>query len=57
MDLYLRYKDVTLGIELKVWREKKRDPQNELRLLHSAIAAFVMTSILMDLVLLACAEL
>lgn len=27
MDLCLRYKDVTLGIELKVWREKKRDPQ------------------------------
>ena len=29
MDLCLRYKDVTLGIELKVWREKKRDPQSE----------------------------
>jgi type II secretory pathway predicted ATPase ExeA len=29
MDLCLRYKDVTLGIELKVWREKKRDPQTE----------------------------
>ncbi|MTJ09643.1 AAA-like domain-containing protein [Anabaena sp. UHCC 0204] len=29
MDLCLRYKDVTLGIELKVWREKKRDPQIE----------------------------
>ncbi|MBD2362706.1 ATP-binding protein [Anabaena minutissima FACHB-250] len=29
MDLCLRYKDVTLGIELKVWREKKRDPQND----------------------------
>ena len=29
MDLCLRYKTVTLGIELKVWREKKRDPQNE----------------------------
>ncbi|MDJ0676172.1 MAG: ATP-binding protein [Calothrix sp. MO_167.B42] len=27
MDLCLRYKTVTLGIELKVWREKKRDPQ------------------------------
>ncbi|MEO0842873.1 MAG: ATP-binding protein, partial [Cyanobacteria bacterium J06643_5] len=27
MDLCLRYKSVTLGIELKVWREKKRDPQ------------------------------
>jgi type II secretory pathway predicted ATPase ExeA len=27
MDLCLRYKDVTLGIELKVWRDKKRDPQ------------------------------
>ena len=27
MDLCLRYKDVTLGMELKVWREKKRDPQ------------------------------
>ncbi|MDZ8189094.1 MAG: ATP-binding protein [Nostoc sp. ChiSLP02] len=29
MDLCLRYKDVTLGIELKVWREKKRDPLSE----------------------------
>ncbi len=29
MDLCLRYKGVTLGIELKVWREKKRDPQAE----------------------------
>ncbi|XHR83809.1 MAG: ATP-binding protein [Gloeotrichia echinulata GP01] len=29
MDLCLRYKGVTLGIELKVWREKKRDPQTE----------------------------
>ncbi|MDJ0734291.1 MAG: AAA-like domain-containing protein [Nostocaceae cyanobacterium] len=29
MDLCLRYKTVTLGIELKVWREKKRDPQTE----------------------------
>ena len=29
MDLCLRYKDVTLGIELKVWREKKRDPVTE----------------------------
>ncbi|AKG20582.1 ATP-binding protein [Calothrix sp. 336/3] len=29
MDLCLRYKSVTLGIELKVWREKKRDPQTE----------------------------
>ncbi|BAY71662.1 hypothetical protein NIES23_44820 [Trichormus variabilis NIES-23] len=29
MDLCLRYKDVMLGIELKVWREKKRDPQAE----------------------------
>jgi hypothetical protein len=45
MDLCLRYKSVTLGIELKVWREtghfpqrgepphgsvlKKRDPQND----------------------------
>ena len=27
MDLCLRYKDVILGIELKVWRDKKRDPQ------------------------------
>ncbi|MEB3217087.1 MAG: ATP-binding protein [Nostocales cyanobacterium 94392] len=27
MDLCLRYESVTLGIELKVWREKKRDPQ------------------------------
>ncbi|MGJ5674954.1 MAG: ATP-binding protein [Nostochopsis sp.] len=29
MDLCLRYGSVTLGIELKVWREKKRDPQTE----------------------------
>ena len=29
MDLCLRYKDVTLGMELKVWREKKRDPQTQ----------------------------
>ncbi|MBV6621373.1 MAG: AAA-like domain-containing protein [Rivularia sp. (in: Bacteria)] len=29
MDLCLRYGSVTLGIELKVWREKKRDPQND----------------------------
>ncbi|MDF5715317.1 MAG: ATP-binding protein [Rhizonema sp. NSF051] len=29
MDLCLRYKDVTLGIELKVWREKKKDPEAE----------------------------
>ena len=29
MDLCLKYKTVTLGIELKVWREKKRDPQTE----------------------------
>ncbi|MDJ0697771.1 AAA-like domain-containing protein [Mastigocoleus sp. MO_188.B34] len=29
MDLCLKYKTVTLGIELKVWREKKRDPQAE----------------------------
>ena len=29
MDLCLRYKTITLGIELKVWREKKRDPQIE----------------------------
>ena len=29
MDLCLRYKGVTLGIELKVWREKKRDPVTE----------------------------
>ncbi|MBC1235569.1 ATP-binding protein [Nostoc sp. 2RC] len=29
MDLCLRYRDVTLGIELKVWREKKRDPLTE----------------------------
>ncbi|NJK74895.1 MAG: ATP-binding protein [Oscillatoriales cyanobacterium RU_3_3] len=27
MDLCLRYQSVILGIELKVWREKKRDPQ------------------------------
>ncbi|MBD2776486.1 ATP-binding protein [Iningainema tapete] len=29
MDLCLRYGSTTLGIELKVWREKKGDPQNE----------------------------
>jgi type II secretory pathway predicted ATPase ExeA len=29
MDLCLRYRSVTLGIELKVWRDKKRDPQAE----------------------------
>jgi hypothetical protein len=29
MDLCLRYKAVTLAIELKVWRSKKRDPQTE----------------------------
>jgi type II secretory pathway predicted ATPase ExeA len=29
MDLCLRYKDVTLCMELKVWREKKRDPQTD----------------------------
>ena len=29
MDLCLRYGSTTLGIELKVWREKKRDPQTE----------------------------
>ncbi|WP_373693684.1 ATP-binding protein [Limnofasciculus baicalensis] len=29
MDLCLSYKAVMLGIELKVWREKKRDPQTE----------------------------
>ncbi|MGB3761224.1 MAG: ATP-binding protein, partial [Rivularia sp. (in: cyanobacteria)] len=29
MDLCLRYGSITLGIELKVWREKKRDPQAE----------------------------
>jgi len=27
MDLCLQYKDVILGIELKVWRDKKRNPQ------------------------------
>jgi hypothetical protein len=27
MDLCLQYKNVILGIELKVWRDKKRDPQ------------------------------
>ncbi len=29
MDLCLRYGSITIGIELKVWREKKRDPQAE----------------------------
>ena len=27
MDLCLKYKNVTLGIELKVWREKTKDPE------------------------------
>ncbi len=27
MDLHLRYKDVALGIELKVWRDKSGDPK------------------------------
>ncbi|MDF5718796.1 MAG: AAA family ATPase [Rhizonema sp. NSF051] len=29
MDLCLRYGSTTLGIELKVWRDKKRDPQTQ----------------------------
>ncbi|KYC42233.1 polyketide biosynthesis operon protein CyrO [Scytonema hofmannii PCC 7110] len=29
MDLCLRYRNVTLGIELKAWREKKKDPESE----------------------------
>nr|WP_323256494.1 hypothetical protein [Spirulina sp. CCNP1310] len=29
MDLYLRYGDATLGIELKVWRDGRRDPLTE----------------------------
>ena len=29
MDLCLSYQDIILGIELKVWRDKKRDPQAE----------------------------
>ena len=29
MDLCLTYGSTTLGIELKVWREKKRDPQTQ----------------------------
>jgi hypothetical protein len=29
MDLCLRYRSTTLAIELKVWRDKKRDPQAE----------------------------
>lgn len=29
MDLCLRYKNVTLGIELKAWRDKTRDPEEE----------------------------
>jgi hypothetical protein len=29
MDLCLRYKNVTLGIELKAWRDKTRDPEDE----------------------------
>ena len=28
MDLCLRYGSVTLGIELKVWRDKRGDPQS-----------------------------
>jgi hypothetical protein len=29
MDICLRYGDVTMGMELKVWREGKRDPIHE----------------------------
>lgn len=29
MDLCLKYGNVTLGIELKVWRDKKGDPQSD----------------------------
>ncbi|BAZ12423.1 hypothetical protein NIES4071_42540 [Calothrix sp. NIES-4071] len=29
MDLCLKYGNITLGIELKVWRDKKGDPQSE----------------------------
>ncbi len=29
MDLFLRYGFTTLGIELKVWRDKKGDPLSE----------------------------
>jgi hypothetical protein len=28
MDLYLRYGSVTLGIEIKVWRDRRPDPLN-----------------------------
>ena len=29
MDICLRYRDVTLGMELKVWRDGKKDPMHE----------------------------
>jgi hypothetical protein len=29
MDLCLKYKKVTLGIEVKVWRDKVKDPEEE----------------------------
>ena len=39
MDLCLRYRKVTLGIELKVWRDKKKDPLEEgLEQLNSYLA-------------------
>ncbi|NJN06960.1 MAG: ATP-binding protein [Richelia sp. RM2_1_2] len=41
MDLCLRYGSTTLGIELKVWREKKRDPQQTgIEQLESYLARF-----------------
>ena len=45
MDLCLRYGSTTLGIELKVWREKKRDPQAEgIEQLESYLARLGLSS-------------
>ena len=44
MDLCLKYGNVTLGIELKVWRNKKRDPQSDgLEQLDSYLARLGLT--------------
>jgi hypothetical protein len=45
MDLCLRYGDVTLGIELKVWRDRERDPRNQgLRQLDSYLSGLGLDS-------------
>ncbi|MEL7245777.1 MAG: ATP-binding protein, partial [Cyanobacteria bacterium J06573_2] len=45
MDLCLRYGFTTLGIELKVWREKKRDPQAQgIEQLESYLARLGLSS-------------